>query len=223
MTTPPQALVVDDEPGIATTASMMLKGDGWVVDSAGSGERALELLAVSSYDLLLLDLMLPGIQGVDVLKRLTLEPKPPRVVVMTAYGSPDRAIEVMRLGAADILRKPFTPEALREVIASVMARETDPAVNRREYSEALDAARSRLRAQRIPAASEWAERAVALCPDRPEGYHLLGACNDFLGKQAEAKTMYGLALEADPGYLPSKRNLDRLVFFHGTRGSVELE
>ncbi len=222
MITAPTALVVDDEPAIATTASMMLKGDGWVVDSAGSGERALELLAVTAYDLILLDLMLPGIQGVDVLKRLAIEPKPPKVVVMTAYGSPERAIEVMRFGAADILRKPFTPKALREVIASVMARETDPATIRRKFSEALVEARNRLRAQRIPAATEWASRAVALCPDRPEGYHLLGACHDSLGKQTEAKTMYGLALEADPEYLPSKRNLDRLVFFHGTRGSVEL-
>jgi DNA-binding response OmpR family regulator len=215
--------VVDDEPAIARTASMVLRGDGWVVDSADTGERALELLAGRAYGLVLLDLRLPGIQGAEVLKHISHGPTQPKVVVMTAYGSPECAIEVMRLGAADILRKPFTPEELREVVSSVMAREIDPGVIRRRYCEALAAARDHLRAQRVPAAREWSHRAVALCPDRPEGFHLIGACHDLLGEQAQAKKMYGLALEADPEYLPSKRNLDRLVFFHGTRGSVELE
>ena len=223
MSDEPRALVVDDQLAIARTTSMVLEGDGWIVDSAGSGERALELMAAKTYDLLLLDLRLPGIQGADVLRKLAGALSRPKVVVMTAYGSPECAIEVMRLGAADILRKPFTPEELREVVRSAMARETDPEVIRQELSETLASARDHLRAQRVPAASERAGRAVALCPDRPDGFHLLGACHDLLGEQAEAKKMYGLALQADPGYAPSKRNLDRLVFFHGTRGSVELE
>lgn len=221
MSEPSYALVVDDEPAISRTVSLVLKGDGWGVDVAESGEQALEMIAAKDYDVMLLDLRLPGIQGVDVLRRVAEDGARVRVVVMTAYGSAESAIETMSLGAADILRKPFTPAELREVVGGVLERETDPDVIGREFFETLASAKELLGAQRVPAGNELASRAVALCPDRPEGYHLLGVCHELIGELVEAKTMYGLALEVDPEYAPSKRNLDRLVFYHGTRGSVE--
>ena len=219
-----RALVVEDEPSVATTVAMALRGDGWTVNVADSGDRALELMAAATFDLLLLDLRLPGIQGAEVLRRLAASATRsiPKVVVTTAYGSPDRTLEVMRLGASDILRKPFTPDELREVVAGAVARESDPAAALRAFADAVTTARDRLSALRVPPAAEAARRAIAHCPARPEGFHLLAACYDLLGEEREAVRLYRLALAVDPGYIPSRHNLDRLVLAHGARGSVEV-
>ncbi len=217
-----RALAVDDEPAIARTVRMALQGSGWVVDTAASGEEALECFAADPYDLVLLDLRLPGIQGTEVLRRLVADHPVVRVVIMSAYGTAECALETMRLGAADILRKPFTPDELRAVVDSVMRRDLDPEDVEHHFQEDVTRAREHIREQRIPAALELARHAVALYPDRPEGYHLVGVCHDLLGERAEAEKMYHLAIEVEPDYRPAKQNLDRLVFFRGTRGSVDI-
>jgi len=201
---------------------LALQGSGWIVDTAGSGEEALERIAAAPYDLVLLDLRLPGIQGSEVLRRLAAEHPRVKVVIMSAYGTAECALETMQLGAADILRKPFTPDELRTAVADVMRRDLDPEVVEGRFQKDLRSARDHIRAQRIPAGVELARDAIAMHPDRAEGYHLLGVCHDLLGERAEAEKMYHLALEAEPGYAPAQHNLHRLVFFRGTRGTVDL-
>ena len=219
---PLRALAVDDEAAIARTVRMALQDSGWVVDTAASGEEALERVAAGSYDLILLDLRLPGIQGTEVLRHVAADHLEIRVVIMSAYGTAECALETMRLGAADILRKPFTPDELRAVVASVMRLNLAPDEIEHHFQGDVSSAREHIREQRIPAALELARHAVALHPDRPEGYHLLGVCHDLLGERAEAEKMYHLAIEVAPDYRPAKQNLDRLVFLRGTRGSVDL-
>ena len=100
-------LVVDDQRNMRTTTALLLRAEGYTVDEAGSGEEALALLADHSIDLLLTDLKMEPMDGLTLLKRaLELSPRL-AVIVMTAYGSIETAVEAMRRGAYDYITKPF--------------------------------------------------------------------------------------------------------------------
>jgi len=91
----------------------VLDSEGFILQEASSGEGALDILARRSFDLLILDLKMPRVEGLDILRRVQKESPGTATVVITGYPSIDTAVEAMRLGAADFLPKPFTPEVLR--------------------------------------------------------------------------------------------------------------
>jgi len=109
-------LVVDDETGIRESLSEVLREEGFYVDAVGNGEEALEALKQNTYDLMLLDLMMPGMSGVDVM-RVSGELAPDtKVILLTAHGSLDTAVDALRLGAHDYILKPATTH---EILASI--------------------------------------------------------------------------------------------------------
>ncbi len=106
-------LVVDDEPGIREMLRAALARDGHRVTAASSGEEALARLRDEGCDLLLTDLAMPGMDGVELLRRVQeIAPEVPSIVI-TAYGSKETAIEAMRHGAVNYLEKPFDIEEMR--------------------------------------------------------------------------------------------------------------
>ncbi|GAB5603491.1 response regulator transcription factor [Thermus sp. FJN-A] len=110
-------LVVEDEPQIADTLERYLRAYGFRTERAGDGERALELWRVLRPDLVLLDLMLPKLDGLEVLKRLRQGDRTP-VIVLTARAEEADRLLGLELGADDYVVKPFSP---REVVARVRA------------------------------------------------------------------------------------------------------
>jgi two-component system response regulator HydG len=100
-------LVVDDQRNMRTTTALLLRAEGFSVDEAGSGEEALALLPTRSYDLLLTDLKMEPMDGLMLLKRALEVSAQTQVIVMTAYGSIETAVEAMRRGAYDYITKPF--------------------------------------------------------------------------------------------------------------------
>jgi two-component system, NtrC family, response regulator AtoC len=104
---PYSVLVVDDEELTLRTVSRGLREEGYEVLTAGSGEDALRVFAVETPDLVLLDIVLPGIDGVEVLRRMRAANPAAIVVMMSAYHMVDRAVEAMKAGAYDYLVKPF--------------------------------------------------------------------------------------------------------------------
>jgi DNA-binding NtrC family response regulator len=105
-------LVVDDERLIRQSLEKGLVGQGYAVSSAGDGKTALRLAEEESPDLIVLDLKLPDLNGIEVLKGLRELEKDIPVLVITAYGSIDTAIQAIRAGAYDYITKPFDLEAL---------------------------------------------------------------------------------------------------------------
>ncbi|MDP3440048.1 MAG: response regulator, partial [Azonexus sp.] len=101
-------LVVDDEPGMLSFLQRALTPRCGVVDTAGSVEQAAPLLRRRLYDLIVLDIALPGRSGIDWLHELRAEGYAGDVVLMTAYADLDTAIGALRAGAADFLLKPFS-------------------------------------------------------------------------------------------------------------------
>lgn len=113
-------LVVDDQRNMRTTLSLMLRGYGYEVDEAGSGEEGQEAAEKGAYDLVLTDLRMDGADGIEVLRSVKQSQPLTQVVVMTAYGTIESAVEVMRLGALDYIQKPFTEEELLVKVSRAM-------------------------------------------------------------------------------------------------------
>jgi len=118
--TPKYILVVDDESDIVELVSYNLKKEGFAVDSASDGETALKKTRKGKYDLLILDLMLPGIQGIELCRMLRNDPKSSGIpiIMLTAKGEEVDRILGLEMGADDYLTKPFSP---RELVARVKA------------------------------------------------------------------------------------------------------
>jgi two-component system, OmpR family, response regulator len=112
-------LVIDDEPRIVSFVSRALKAEGMRVDGAPDGVRGLSLARTGRYELVVLDLLLPGMDGVTLLRRLIDERPQQRVLVLSALSDVNDKVRALELGASDYLSKPF---ALAELVARVRAR-----------------------------------------------------------------------------------------------------
>jgi two-component system, OmpR family, response regulator len=112
-------LVIDDEPRIVHFVSRALEAEGYTVDAAYDGERGLELAQQGRHELVLLDLLLPSMNGVAVLKGILRAKPEQRVLVLSALSDVQSRVRCLELGAADYLPKPF---ALAELLARVRAR-----------------------------------------------------------------------------------------------------
>ncbi|MEQ1759034.1 MAG: sigma-54 dependent transcriptional regulator [Vicinamibacterales bacterium] len=109
----PRVLVVDDEPSLREMLKIVLGRDGYRVTVAKSGREAVEQLASSPYDLIISDIRMPDLGGVDVLRAAKASNHETVVFMMTAFASTDTAVEAMRLGAVDYFTKPFSMDELR--------------------------------------------------------------------------------------------------------------
>jgi DNA-binding NtrC family response regulator len=114
-------LVVDDESVICNSIKKILSNDGYFVDCAMTTEEALTKLETKKYALACLDLKIPSVGGVELLRNITAKWPDTRAIIITGYASIDSAVETTKLGAAAYLQKPFTPEELKKVVRDAMS------------------------------------------------------------------------------------------------------
>src|SRR3972149_4744576 len=122
MNGPDQILIVDDERPMQDLLRLCLTPLGYEITTAENGLQGLEMLKTGRFSVATLDLMMPGMNGLDVLKQIQDARLPTQVVVITAHGSLQSAIEALRLGAYDYVTKPFHPDAIRSVIRRALDR-----------------------------------------------------------------------------------------------------
>jgi DNA-binding NtrC family response regulator len=120
-THPIRILVVDDEATVRQSIKLALAGEGYSIDMAASGEEALRQGALAGYDLVLADMMMPGVSGLDLLKGIQVKDPAARVVIITGYPTDKAAAQSFRMGAVDFLPKPFAPAELRAAVARAFA------------------------------------------------------------------------------------------------------
>lgn len=120
-------MVVDDEADLVELVTYNLKKEGFSVDSASDGEGALAKIKKGTYDLLILDLMLPGIQGMELCRILRNEQKTARIpiIMLTAKGEEVDRVLGLEMGADDYITKPFSPRELIARVKAVLRRVTD--------------------------------------------------------------------------------------------------
>jgi len=113
-------LIVDDEQVVRDSLTEWLKETGYEVSSAEDGYEALKIIDESSPNVVVLDMKMPGMSGIDVIRSIKEKGKKTGIIVVTAYGSVDNAVEAMKLGASDYIAKPFPPERLETAIGQVI-------------------------------------------------------------------------------------------------------
>ena len=113
-------LVVDDEESLRRVLQVQLEQDGYSVVTAASAQQALSLLQLRGYDLVITDLRMPDISGIEVLKHVKPQYPETVVIVLTAFGTVETAVEAMKAGAYDFLTKPVHPEELSLVVARAL-------------------------------------------------------------------------------------------------------
>jgi len=109
-------LIVDDDDGLREATNLQLASEGYETSSALSAELALPILEKASPELLIVDLQLPGMSGLDLLKRVRTEHPDTAVIVMTAFGTVKTAVEAMKAGAYDYIAKPIHPYELKRIV-----------------------------------------------------------------------------------------------------------
>jgi phosphoserine phosphatase RsbU/P len=157
-----RALVVDDDPDINRLVRVRLTTRGYQVTAAANGEEALRLLADDPFDLLFLDVSMPGIGGLEVLDTVRERALDLAVIMMTAFGSEQVAIEALRRGADDYLRKPFERNEFHATL--------DRTVRRLELSRQNAWLQAQLDDQRRQLEAELARAAVVQADLLPDNY-----------------------------------------------------
>ena len=204
-------LIVDDEKNIRLTLSLALEQLNIPVDTAVNGEEALQKLAEKSYGLMLLDLRMPGIDGLEVLRRVPELRPDVKVIIITAWGSIEAAVEAMKLGAVDFLQKPFDAEDVRKLVSSLLDEAAQEGYRGREYDNYIELALKRVRAGELDAARVYVHKAISMDPDAPAAFNLLGGLHEARRNRLEAEKNYRVALALTPSYKPAQENLDRVT------------
>src|SRR5688572_17495510 len=120
---PARILVADDDPDIRDVLCDRLLAEGYAVQTAADGAEALGIVRADPPDLLLLDLMMPRVGGLELLDTLRAEGLDVTAVIITAAGTVPRAVEAMRKGAYDFLAKPFDPQQVLLTVRKALERE----------------------------------------------------------------------------------------------------
>lgn len=123
---PRRILIVDDEPGLRLSLRQALLADGRRVDVAASGEEALRREAESDYEVIVSDLMMPGLSGLDLLRALRKKGAQARLILISGYATIDAAEKAVSLGAFDFLAKPFMPAEIRAVVERALNFRPEP-------------------------------------------------------------------------------------------------
>jgi DNA-binding response OmpR family regulator len=143
-------LIVDDDNEFRASLSELLKGKGYSTDEASSGEEAIEKAASEDFDIILLDLMMPKMSGMDVLVEVRKIKPETKIIMITAFATIDNAVEAIKKGASDYISKPFRIEVIDTAIKRILeAAEFDKSAKRLGLDYALSSLSNYLRREII--------------------------------------------------------------------------
>lgn len=123
-------LLVEDEPNVAKGLEMVLTDEGYMVETAATGRKALDKFTGNGFDLIVSDLKLPDINGLDVIKEVRKNRPEVKIIIITGYPSVSSAVDAVRMGVMDYLRKPFTDEELVRTVRNVYMQEQKSSLSR---------------------------------------------------------------------------------------------
>lgn len=211
-----RVLIVDDEPNVRLNYRVTLETGGQEVFEADSAANALNQLARHEFDLAILDMRMPEMDGLGLLAEMRLRGYKTPTVIITAYGDVPHAVIAMQLGAIDFLQKPLTPEALRNLVAEIFARHatlstTEPEKPLRDdFATQLSEAKRLLNLQAFQPAWTHLGRALELNTQSPEALNLAGVYFEMQEDYGRARKLYGKAIKYGPHYEPAQQNMRRI-------------
>lgn len=117
-------LIVEDEDTLCESLKRVFTKEGYETDIADSAEAAFDLLKDKTYDLIITDIILPGISGIELLSRYKKQNPEQKVVIMTAYASMETAVEALKAGACDFIIKPIMHDEMKRVVKKALSKGT---------------------------------------------------------------------------------------------------
>jgi DNA-binding NtrC family response regulator len=205
-------LVVDDERNIRNNLRTLLEVEGYKVDVAGNGDEGLQHVKEGHYDIVFVDIQMPTMDGLELLRYLRgLRPKMP-VVMLTAYGTVSRAVDAMKLGAVDFIEKPFDPKNILALCEEILQRQKIGMSG--TVDELLHLAELARERKAYVEARVYLKSAMMRDLTRPEPYYQLAELSETGGNVREASHYYYMALEARPTFEPAREALERLGLLH---------
>ena len=216
-----RVLIVDDERNVRLTYRAALETEGFDVAEAESGATAVERFAQSTFDVAVLDLRMPEMDGLELLEAMRDKNITTPTVIITAYGDVPNAVKAMKLGAIDFLPKPVTPDELRKVLNEVIERHERamPAAQERrvaalkyrsEPSFHLLAAKRAINNRNFDLAREHLGEVIRQNDRMTEAHNLLGILFEMSEDYDEARKCYGRSIAIDSLYEPAQQNMRRI-------------
>ena len=132
----PQILLMEDETSVAQGIQMVLSEEGYAVDLVTTGQNALDIFYTKGFDLLVADLKLPDIDGMEVIKKVKQGRPDTGIIVITGYSTVSSAVEAMKLGACDYLPKPFTEDEIKSAVKDALKKKER--VSKRKYLDTTE-------------------------------------------------------------------------------------
>ncbi|WP_099190306.1 response regulator [Tepidibacter mesophilus] len=215
-------LIVDDEKNIRTTLKYCLQEENYDISIAINGEEGLDKIQSEKFDLVLLDIQMPGLTGMQVLQKVRQQQNKVDVIIMTAYGTVEKAVEAMKLGAVDFIGKPFTPEEIRILVKDVLNRENLNENNLETLKDIVGYSKKCIVEEHYNKAESFLKKALLKEIQSAEIYNLLGVLAESKNEIKEAKNYYRAALIFDPSYEPAQKNLERAVAYKYTKFGINL-
>jgi DNA-binding NtrC family response regulator len=204
-------LIVDDETNVRLNFRMTLETEGYEIFEAGSGEQAVQLLAKHLFALAILDVRMPGMDGLELLAKMREIGIRVPAMIVTAYSDVPHAVKAMKLGAIDFLQKPLRPEDFRNIVAEIIkrhARPNEPLVE--TFSAHIVAAKRCINLRAFAKARLHLAKALELNAKSVDAFNLAGVLAELLEDYDKAKKYYGRAIKLDKNYEPAQQNMRRL-------------
>lgn len=205
MSTTRQIMIVEDEPNVRLVFRAALASKDYLLSTAEDGESALRWLMQEPADLILLDLQMPGLGGMETLRKLREAGIETPVVIVSAHDSLPNVVQAMRLGAVDFLPKPTTPASLRQVVADVLARAaTSSNPPGGPTTGLISRAKRALNRRALDEADAALRQAIAQDSRCAEGHYLLGIIHEI---RDDRRAAHLAALQVNPLYEPVRLHI----------------
>jgi DNA-binding response OmpR family regulator len=204
-------LIVDDETNVRLNFRTTLETEGYEVFAVCSGEEAVQSLAEHTFALAILDIRMPGMDGLELLAKMRENGIKVPAMIVTAYSDVPNAVKAMKLGAIDFLQKPLRPEDLRSIVTEILKRhngQDEPSTE--TFSAHIVAAKRCLNLRAFAKARLHLVKALELNSKSAEAFNLAGVLAEVLEDYDKAKKFYGQAIKLDKRYEPAQQNMRRL-------------
>ena len=215
-------LIVDDEKNIRISLKKCLTSEGYHTDLACDGEEALNIVKNNKYDLILMDFQMPKSTGLQVLQAIRQEGIVTRVIMMTAYGTVDIAVESMKLGAVDFISKPFTVKKIKDIVKEALSKENSVLRKDKTTKEYIQQARNAILKNDLEEARTYLKEALINDTSSAEIENLLGVVEEKSNNRQLAQKYYRAALSLDATYTPADNNLMRTAMYSPFSRGIDL-
>jgi DNA-binding NtrC family response regulator len=205
-------LIVDDEPNVRLSYRAALETEGYAVEEVDSAALALEALSARHFDLAILDMRMPEMDGLDLLAAMRERTLSTPAVIITAYGDLPHAVRAVKLGAIDFLQKPLLPDQLRHIVAEIVTRHAtkpDDTVSQ-DYHFHLRAAKRAINRRNFDSAIRSLKEALSHNDRSAEGFNLAGVLAELRADFANARRYYEQAIRINGDFAPARQNAHRL-------------